>query len=253
MISRSLKELHLAKDLKTPRVSIEIHAESLEAENHDLHQIASLALWVLAAKDTKLKATIYLYGTMSVNFHEQAWSEFLVIAGPEVVLNALYQAFSLPKVKMKGSEYIAPRQATPMFHIEDGHVWEPEDALNWYANSPVNEEKSSINSDTVSTSDAGEEDDDDWSGTIPNKSLQGDASEQASENSTTTDIIRIPEQPSRFRKARSDAKVSSIRKSIELIFGLPEGSVALCGPDGRALRGDASINTLRRRWSKEAT
>lgn len=31
---------------------------------------------------------------MSVNFHEQSWSEFLIVAGDEKVLKALGTAFS---------------------------------------------------------------------------------------------------------------------------------------------------------------
>ncbi|WP_213779534.1 hypothetical protein [Caballeronia sp. dw_276] len=54
--------------------------------------------------------------------------------------------------------------------------------------------------------------------------------------------------PGRFRAARADASVGSIRRRIERVFGLPDGSVALCGPDGKALRADARIATLRRRW-----
>jgi hypothetical protein len=54
----------------------------------------------------------------------------------------------------------------------------------------------------------------------------------------------------RLRAARADAHVGSIRRRIERVFGLPEGSVALCGPDGKVLRADAKIATLRRRWEQ---
>ena len=56
---------------------------------------------------------------------------------------------------------------------------------------------------------------------------------------------------SRFRIARADATVETISKKIEKVFGLPEGAVALCGPDGRALGGDTRIATLRQRWEKK--
>ena len=57
-----------------------------------------------------------------------------------------------------------------------------------------------------------------------------------------------PGKKGRLRAARGDARVGSIRNTIESLFGLPEGSVALVGPDGRALRADAFIRTLRTRW-----
>jgi hypothetical protein len=56
------------------------------------------------------------------------------------------------------------------------------------------------------------------------------------------------EQPLRFRAARSDASVGTIARSIEAVYGLPEGSVALRGPGRKVLRSDATIRTLRRRW-----
>jgi hypothetical protein len=52
----------------------------------------------------------------------------------------------------------------------------------------------------------------------------------------------------RVNVARSDAKVSTIRRQIEKVFGLPEGSVLLCGPDKKSLKGNARIRTLRGRW-----
>ena len=56
------------------------------------------------------------------------------------------------------------------------------------------------------------------------------------------------ERRGRLRAARTDAAVGSIRAAIENLFGLPEGSVKLCGPDGSLLRTDATIATPRRRW-----
>lgn len=61
-------------------------------------------------------------------------------------------------------------------------------------------------------------------------------------------LARAPGKPARYRAARSNARVADVRQSIEQVFCLPEGSVALCEKDGRALRGDAFIKTLRNRW-----
>lgn len=52
----------------------------------------------------------------------------------------------------------------------------------------------------------------------------------------------------RQRAARNDARVGSIKTKIETLFGLPEGSVILQGPNGQPLRADAFIRTLRARW-----
>ena len=56
------------------------------------------------------------------------------------------------------------------------------------------------------------------------------------------------EKPSRYRSARKDATVGSIKKQIESVFGLPEGSVALLIKDGSKLKANAKIGTLRQRW-----
>jgi hypothetical protein len=55
----------------------------------------------------------------------------------------------------------------------------------------------------------------------------------------------------RYRGARDDARIRAIRRKIEVGFRLPEGSVALCGPDGKKLYGHAKIATLRERWKKK--
>ncbi len=54
--------------------------------------------------------------------------------------------------------------------------------------------------------------------------------------------------PVRFNAARSDASVAAIRRSIEEIFDLPEGSVQLVRPDGTKKRSNASIASLRGEW-----
>ena len=54
--------------------------------------------------------------------------------------------------------------------------------------------------------------------------------------------------PSRYRIARADASVAGIKANIEKVFGLPAGSVSLCGPNNKPLRADAKIATLRKRW-----
>jgi len=58
------------------------------------------------------------------------------------------------------------------------------------------------------------------------------------------------QKPVRFRKARSDASVKSLAASIEAALGLPSGCVRFVAPNGRKIRNDASIATLRKRWDK---
>ena len=52
----------------------------------------------------------------------------------------------------------------------------------------------------------------------------------------------------RTRAARFDGSVGSLRRHIEKAYNLLQGSVALCGPDKNALRSNATIGILRKRW-----
>ncbi len=52
----------------------------------------------------------------------------------------------------------------------------------------------------------------------------------------------------RQRAARSDARVRKIQRSIELYYGLPQGSVKLVNPDKSIIHPSAKIGTLRGRW-----
>ena len=52
-------------------------------------------------------------------------------------------------------------------------------------------------------------------------------------------------------RARKDARVGAITRTIEEVFDLPEGSVAICTPEQKAFRTDALISTVRKRWKYE--
>lgn len=57
----------------------------------------------------------------------------------------------------------------------------------------------------------------------------------------------------RQRATRSDARVRKIQRSIELYYGLPQGSVRLVNPDKTLIHPSAKIGTLRDRWITEET
>lgn len=50
----------------------------------------------------------------------------------------------------------------------------------------------------------------------------------------------------RSRKARRDATLASVTRSIEACFGLPAGSIRVVNPDGRKARSDKTVEALRR-------
>ncbi|VVP39318.1 hypothetical protein PS850_04818 [Pseudomonas fluorescens] len=228
MIIKSVTDLAFVNS-RTPLPTVEVDAQSIEAAGGSIYRTVMEVLSRLAADDSTLRATLYLYGTVSVNFHEPCWSEFLLVAGPEKVLMALGEGFErLPGVKSRYSDYVPSSEAVRTFHVEDGLVWEKEDGSTWYSHGQKGEEAAP---EVLNTDEDLEEDD--W-----------EAEDLESE------VVVTSRKAARYRAARSDAKVSSIRLRIEEVFGLPAGSVALCGPDGRPLRGNALIRTLRKRWEE---
>lgn len=55
----------------------------------------------------------------------------------------------------------------------------------------------------------------------------------------------------RFKAARSDASVRSVKGTIEKVFGLPKGSVALLSPEGRRVSAAMKIRSLRNKWKRQ--
>ncbi|EPA98764.1 hypothetical protein PG5_08540 [Pseudomonas sp. G5(2012)] len=236
MIKKSVTDLAFVNS-KTPLPTVEVDSESVEAAGYSIYRTVMEVLSKLAADDSTLRATLYLYGTVSVNFREPCWSEFLLVAGPQKVLMALGAGFErLPGVKSRYSDYVPSSEAVRTFHVEDGLVWEKEDGSTWYSHGG---EEEKVASEVVGTDNEWEEleEDDDW---------EAENQEEQDEDQ----VVTVSRKAARYRAARSDAKVSSIRLRIEEVFGLPTGSVALCGPDGRPLRGNALIRTLRKRWEE---
>ncbi|TXI28716.1 MAG: hypothetical protein E6Q69_15850 [Aquipseudomonas alcaligenes] len=236
MIRKSVSELAFVNS-GSPMPTVEVDSDSIENAGFSFHHTVMQVLTRLAEQDASLRATLYLYVSASSNFREPGWSEFLLVAGPRKVLLALGAGFErLPAVKSRFSDYVSSAAALRAFHVEGGLVWEPEDANTWYSNGQNLADLTEEAEDDPQPLEEDEEDEDeDW-----------EAEEQDADQSVTANERRA----ARYRAARSDAKVSSIRAAIEEVFGLPAGSVALCGPDRRALRGDARIRTLRKRWEE---
>jgi len=234
MIRKSVSDLAFVNSV-SPLPTVEVDADSIEDAGFSIHHTVMQVLTQLAAQDPSLRATLSLYATESINFGEPSFSEFLLVAGPQKVLLTLGAGFErLPGVKSRFSDYVPSSSALRAFHIQDGLVWEPEDSETWYSNgqSPADltgkfeDDRPPLEDDEVDDLEA----EDEWNaGHI---------------------VAPSESKAARYRAARSDAKVSSIRSAIEEVFGLPAGSVALCGPDRRALRGDARIRTLRKRWEE---
>lgn len=239
MIRKSVSELAFVNS-GSPLPTVEVDSDSIENAGFSIHYTVMQVLTRLAKQDASLRVTLYLYVSASINFHEPGLSEFLLVAGPKKVLLALGAGFEqLPAVKSRFSDYVSSASALRAFHVEDGLVWEQEDADTWYSNGQIQADDLTEEAEDSPQPPEEDEEDEDWEVDEPEDEQDVDQIEVSAER-----------RAARYRAARSDAKVSSIRAAIEEVFGLPAGSVALCGPDRRALRGDARIRTLRKRWEE---
>lgn len=240
MIRKTVSELDFVNS-GSPLPTVEIDSDSIENAGFSIHHTVMQVLTRLAEQDASLRATLYLYVSTSINFHEPGFSEFLLVAGPKKVLLALGAGFErLPAVKSRFSDYVSTASALRAFHVEGGLVWEQEDANTWY----------SSGQSLIDPTEALEETENDLQPIEEDEEVDESEAEDGGEDDTDLSVVAAERKAARYRAARSDARVSSIRAAIEEVFGLPVGSVALCGPDRRALRGDARIRTLRKRWEE---
>jgi len=222
--------------------TVEIDVDSLPEGSFGYSQLTESALAPLAAANPDLRATVYVYEGPSVNFGNYGHSAFFGVAGDRRVLGALYSAFrATAGLNVRHSDQIRQSQALRQYHLEDGKFWRPEEEGVWYAEADA---QASVRAGESPEEEDGDElPDDGWS----TDEDSPDGPPESGDDAEAAPSIRS-EQPLRFRAARSDASVSSIARSIEAVYGLPEGSVALRGPDKKVLRSDATIRTLRRRW-----
>lgn len=56
------------------------------------------------------------------------------------------------------------------------------------------------------------------------------------------------QKPTRFRQLRSDATLKAAQLWMERMLGLPSGSIRIVAPNGRKIRSDATVGTLKKKW-----
>lgn len=239
--------------------TVEVDLDSLSQGCYDYLDIMIESLQPLAESSPDLRATIYVQQTPSVNFMRSGYSVFIGVVGNSNALELILDGFQSKKgVDARYGDSILTKQSRCRLHIEDGYVWQQEDDATWFVDSDIDEH-----------GESSELEDDDYQYTDENYARYpssakvyeaGDLLKDRNKiNNVEVDEVvsalnSISTQSkgvyTRKRAVRSDARVGSIRTTIEEVFGLPEGSVRLCDPEGNSLRADARIRTLRRRWDK---
>jgi hypothetical protein len=231
LITKSTNELNFTQ-ARDPMLTVEIDLDSLPDSPYGYGQLVESCLAPLAAAKPDLRASIYVSHRPSVSFGNYGSSALFGIAGDSRVLAALFSCFrNAPGLKVGHGDQIIQSEALRQYHIEGGLLWRPDEEHVWYANEV--DHKNGRPNDNIEFGP----------GRDPGIELDPEP-EQGPEAAA----LGRTELPARFRAARSDASVGSIAATIEEVFGLPEGSVGLRGPDKKALRSDATIRTLRKRW-----
>lgn len=217
VIEKSVTELQFVEPRK-PIPTVEIDIDSIPEAYDGYSQVFVDVLHNVLENVPDALATIYVFQGQSVNFGSPTFSAYFGVAGKKNVLDLIVKYFrKISGIKVRLGEYISTSSAICEFHIQDGYVWRPVDAVTW-STVPLQEE------------------DEEWK--LPFDDIEESEIESKERNS----------YPRRYRAARRNAKIGSIKKVIEEVFGLPSGSVSLCGPDGKKIRADATIGTLRKRW-----
>ncbi|PMG69348.1 hypothetical protein BCT40_01460 [Vibrio lentus] len=255
-MERLISDLHFINSAKAID-TVEVDLDSLPKGSYDYLEIVIESLQPLAESSPDLRATVYVQQISTANFMRPGCSVFIGVMGNSNALELILDGFqSIKGVDARYGDSILTKQSRCRLHIEDGCVWQQEDGATWFVDSGIDEHEESSEWED----DDYQYTDEDYARYPSNAKVYeaGDLLKNKGEiDATKLDVIVCTNDATqsrviytRQRAARSDAKVGSIRSTIEEVFGLPEGSVRLCDPEGNSLRADAKIATLRRRWGK---
>ena len=130
-MEKAAHELNYVGSLE-PLPTIEVDLDSLDPDGPTVADIVREALAKRAAAHPALRATAYMYFTKSVNFGEMTSSEFVIVAGPRAVFDAVLASFrSMRSVRCRPSDMIKPELHMAIAHAEEGSLWVPLDAITW--------------------------------------------------------------------------------------------------------------------------
>ena len=207
-----------------PARTIELDLDSLHRAGFDAGwDFINFPLGRFAAENEDVTATIYQYETQSADFGPPICNVvFLGVVGArrKKILRIIESTLAGKgsNIRMRPGESIPFEEGKRILHMEDGRLWAPGEACTWESHERWSEEDG--------------EDEENEKIAIPGND---------EDNQGTP----------RRRRVRGDARVGNVARSIETERGLPGGSVVLQGPDGKRLRADARISTLRQRWEQD--
>ncbi|GAB6163514.1 hypothetical protein JCM12298_26740 [Desulfothermus naphthae] len=136
-----ISELNLKKS-NTLLPTIEVDLNTIPQKFFGYGDIVCDALKKFACHNKDITATVYVYHGQSVNFHELSNSAFFAVVGSQQneILDILLKCFKSLSIKVMRSNYINPLKGLPEFHVENGFVWQPIDAIEWYTKDVILDE-----------------------------------------------------------------------------------------------------------------
>lgn len=130
-MEKAANELHYVSSSK-PLLTIEVDVDSLDRDGPDVADVVREVLAKLAAAQPALLATAYMYSTQSGNFGVPTVSEFVIVAGPRAVFDAVLARFKAMRgVRCRASDMIKPVLHMAIAHAEEGSLWMPLDVITW--------------------------------------------------------------------------------------------------------------------------
>lgn len=130
-MEKAVHELDFVGSLE-PLPTIEVDVDTLHQDGPTVADIVREALAKRAAANPALRATAYTYFTRSVNFGEMTSSDFVIVAGPQAVFDAVLVSFKgMRSVRCRPSDMIKPELHMAIAHAEKGSLWVPLDEITW--------------------------------------------------------------------------------------------------------------------------
>jgi hypothetical protein len=231
-------ELKLVKKI-TEMPSIEVDLASFPDGMKAVKSALKHVLPSFIANKKSIRATLYYYRTASVNFHRHTDSVFIGVAGDKKLLDLVYMALKKSdEENARESDYITPSQSKRFMHIQEGDLWVPCGEGRWSAVEKIKPIQPELEQATQLAGSTERQD--------PSAKTKYTAD---SENEKQTKP-KTPRFPDRDYLAADEDTIKATRAKIASMFGLPESSILLCGPDLEPLRGNTTVATLKKRWRK---
>lgn len=186
----------------------------------------------------------------SVDFGHAGFSVWISCAGSPPLVKECGDLIEeiFPKKFIRRGRAAASQSWSERIRVADGKVWMPVDAATWF--------EVGAGVETIDESDNSDEFDEFDEPILCIEDLVGDDETEEQDDieadNGELELIRattkLKHKKKKINAARGDVVSSYYQRRIEIMFGLPEGSVKFVNPDGSVSKANQLIRNLRARW-----